>query len=143
MSSEESRDAIAHVRGSGGTLVLRSIGTLRPKPLAGALLVLFGLLCVAHPAYAQGSEPAVTVSFGQATYSVQENSTVDITVTLNQDPERQVAIPLSVTNQDGASAGGLLGRTRQRHLRERGKPPGPSPSLPPTTATMTTESPSR
>ena len=109
MISKDGRDAIAHVRDDVGTLVLRSIGTLRPKPLAGILFVLFALLCFAHPAHAQGSEPAVTVSFGQAAYSVQENGAVDATVTLSQDPERQVVIPLSVTNQGGATAADYSG----------------------------------
>ena len=47
MRSKESRDAIAHVRGNGGTLVLKSIRTLRFKPLAGVLLVPFALLAAA------------------------------------------------------------------------------------------------
>ncbi len=46
MSSKESRGAIAHVRGNGGALVLKSIRTSRFKPLAGALLVLFALLAI-------------------------------------------------------------------------------------------------
>ena len=46
---------------------------------------------------------AVTVSFGQAAYSVGEGSSVDITVTLSADPERTVAIPITTTDQDGAS----------------------------------------
>ena len=49
--------------------------------------------------------PAVTVSFGQATYTVAEGDEVTVTVELSADPERTVAIPLTVTNQGGASAG--------------------------------------
>ncbi len=47
MSSKESRDATAHVRGNGGTLVLKSIRTLRCRPLAGVLPVLLALLAIA------------------------------------------------------------------------------------------------
>ena len=57
--------------------------------------------------------PAVTVSYGSATYSVDETDDADttnveenevtVTVTLSADPERTVTIPLSKTNQGGAS----------------------------------------
>ena len=39
-------------------------------------------------------DPAVTVSFGQASYSVDEGGTVEVTVTLSADPEREVTILL-------------------------------------------------
>ena len=38
-----------------------------------------------------------------------EGSTVDVTVTLSEDPERTVTIPISTTNQDGASNGDYSG----------------------------------
>ena len=47
--------------------------------------------------------PSVTVSFGQAAYTVSEGSTVTVTVRLSADPERTVMIPLTATNQDGAT----------------------------------------
>ena len=47
--------------------------------------------------------PAVTASFEQSSYSVDEGDTVDVTVTLNADPERTVTIPITVANQGGAS----------------------------------------
>ena len=47
--------------------------------------------------------PSVTVSFGSATYPVDEGDTVTVTVTLSADPERSVTIPLSTANQGGAS----------------------------------------
>ena len=47
--------------------------------------------------------PAVKVDFGEAAYTVEEGSTATITVTLDADPERTVTIPLSATNQDGAT----------------------------------------
>ena len=34
---------------------------------------------------------------------MDEGSTVDVTVTLSEDPERTVTIPISTTNQDPAS----------------------------------------
>ena len=49
------------------------------------------------------NDPAVTVSFGQATYSVIEGGTRDITVTLSDDPQRTVVIPITVDEQDGAT----------------------------------------
>ena len=48
-------------------------------------------------------DPAVTVSFGAATYSVNEGGTAEVKVMLSADPERQVTILLSTTNQGGAS----------------------------------------
>ena len=47
--------------------------------------------------------PDVKVSFGAATYTAAEGGTATITVTLDEAPERQVVVPLSKTNQDGAS----------------------------------------
>ena len=40
-------------------------------------------------------DPAVTASFGQSAYSVAEGSTVEVTVTLSADPEREVAVQLT------------------------------------------------
>ena len=42
----------------------------------------------------------VTVSFGSATYSVAEGGTVDVTVTLDAAPEREVTIPITATDQE-------------------------------------------
>ena len=47
--------------------------------------------------------PSMTVSFEQGTYTVAEGGTVEVTVTLDQDPERTVTIPLTKTNQGTAS----------------------------------------
>ena len=47
----------------------------------------------------------VKVSFGSATYTATEGGTVEVTVTLDLDPERQVTIPLTATDQDGATSG--------------------------------------
>ena len=53
--------------------------------------------------------PAVAVSFGQAAYTVAEGGSVEVTVTLSADPERQVTIPLSKANQGGASSADYSG----------------------------------
>ena len=48
--------------------------------------------------------PSVSVSFEQATYTVAEGSSVQVKVTLDADPERTVTIPLTATDQGGATA---------------------------------------
>ncbi len=50
-----------------------------------------------------GDDPTVTVQFEETSYDVDEGSTVSIKVILSADPERQVVIPLTKTNQGGAS----------------------------------------
>ena len=47
--------------------------------------------------------PSVTVSFEQGTYTVAEGGTVEVTVTLDPDPERTVTIPITKANQGTAS----------------------------------------
>ena len=49
--------------------------------------------------------PQVTVNFGSPTYSVTEGEAegVEVTVTLSEDPEQTVIIPITRVNQDGAS----------------------------------------
>ena len=57
---------------------------------------------------------SLIVSFGSATYSVDESddagttdvteNEVEITVTLSADPERTVTVPIAATDQDGASS---------------------------------------
>ena len=47
--------------------------------------------------------PSVTVSFEQAAYTVAEGSSETVKVKLNADPERTVTIPITKTNQGGAS----------------------------------------
>ena len=46
--------------------------------------------------------PSVQVSFEQAAYSVDEGSSVTVTVELSQAPERQVVVPITTTDQGGA-----------------------------------------
>ena len=47
--------------------------------------------------------PPTEVSFGQSAYDVAEGGNVTVTVNLSADPERTVVIPLTATNQDGAT----------------------------------------
>ena len=54
-------------------------------------------------------DPLVKVSFGGATYEVDEGGTVDVTLTLSVDPERPVTIPVTATDQGGASTGDYSG----------------------------------
>ena len=51
----------------------------------------------------------MSLSFEQSSYSVDEGDTVDVTVTLIEDPERTVTIPLTTTDQDGASSADYAG----------------------------------
>ena len=53
--------------------------------------------------------PSVTASFGAAAYTVAEGSSVTVKVTLSADPEREVIVPLTATNQDGASSADYSG----------------------------------
>ena len=53
--------------------------------------------------------PQVTVSFNQAAHTVAEGDMVTVTVTLSADPEREVAIELTATDQDGATSADYSG----------------------------------
>ena len=53
--------------------------------------------------------PAVTVRYKQASYTVGEGSSVVIKVKLSADPDRTVTIPISRTNQGGATDGDYSG----------------------------------
>ena len=53
--------------------------------------------------------PAVTASFGAASYTVAEGSSRTVTVELSADPERTVVIPIVTTNQGEATAADYSG----------------------------------
>ena len=53
--------------------------------------------------------PSVTVSFGAASYTVAEGSSQTITVSLDEDPERTVVIPIETANEGGASGSDYSG----------------------------------
>ena len=52
---------------------------------------------------------SLTVNFEASTYNVTEGSTVEVVLTLDDDPEREVIIPFSKTNQGGASDSDYVG----------------------------------
>ena len=76
-------------------------------------------------------DPAVTVSFGAATYTAAEGSTATVTVSLSADPERTVEVPVTKTNQGGATAADYSGvpasvtfnSGRHREDDSRSRPP--------------------
>ena len=53
--------------------------------------------------------PQVTVSFKESSYRVAEGESVEVTVTLSADPERDVTVGISATGQDGATEQGNTG----------------------------------
>ena len=54
-------------------------------------------------------DPPVTVSFELGTYSVPEGGSVTVKVQLSTDPQREVVVLLTSTNQGGASSGDYSG----------------------------------
>ena len=54
-------------------------------------------------------DPWVELFFDQASYSVDEGSSVTVTVRLSADPERTVTVPITVARQGGASPGDYSG----------------------------------
>ena len=60
--------------------------------------------------------PSVTVSFGQASYSVGEGSTTTVKVVLDKDPERAVTIPIVTTTQGGATSTDYSGVPESVHF---------------------------
>ena len=64
--------------------------------------------------------PSVEVSFESATYSVDEGDDVTIKVKLSADPERQVIISITASEQGSADTSDYSGRADRRDLRERG-----------------------
>ena len=56
-----------------------------------------------------GGDPAVSVRFEQAAYTVTEGGSVTVRVTLSSDPERTVEVPITVTPQGGATAADYSG----------------------------------
>ena len=67
--------------------------------------LLYGL----SPVFVVGDDPAVAVSFEQASYSVAEGGMVTVKVQLSADPKREVVVPLTTTNQGGASSSDYSG----------------------------------
>ena len=68
-----------------------------------------GPFAPATPTQGTPNVPAVTVAFEQSTYTVAEGSSVTVKVTLSADPERTVTIPITKTNQGGATSADYSG----------------------------------
>ena len=51
-----------------------------------------------------GDFPDVTVQYGQSDYTVAEGGTLEVTVTLSEDPLQTTVIPIAATGQDGATS---------------------------------------
>ena len=85
-----------------GESVLLSFGTL-------PTLVTAGTPATTTVRIADDDDPAVTVSFGRAAYTVAEGDDVTVTVELSAAPERSVTVPLTATNQGGATSGDYSG----------------------------------
>ena len=51
-------------------------------------------------------DPDVEVNFKETMYAVDEGNTVEVMLTLSADPERTITIPLTTTNEDGATGQG-------------------------------------
>ena len=87
-----------------GESILLGFGTL-----PGGITATTGQAAATTVSIRDDDDPQVTVSFGASTYTAAEGSTATVTVTLSADPERTVAIPLTKTNQGGASAADYSG----------------------------------
>ena len=57
----------------------------------------------------ENDDPAVTVNFEQETYSVAEGADVTVKVKLSAIPEREVVVPITTTNQGGATSSDYSG----------------------------------
>ena len=94
--------AIQDTDDDDGESVKLGFGTLPARVTAGATNE-------ATVSITDNDDPAVTVRFEQGTYSVAEGSDVTVKVQLNTDPERTVTIPITTTNQGGATSGDYSG----------------------------------
>ena len=78
--------------------------TLSFGSLPGGITATAGEAAEAVVTIADNDKPtALTVQFGQAAYTAAEGSTVTVKVTLSDDPEMDLTIPISKTNEGGAS----------------------------------------
>ena len=85
-----------------GESVLLGFGTLPTSVSAGSP-------AMATVNITDNDVPSVTVRYEQASYTVGEGSSEVIKVILSADPERSVTVPISRTNQDGATDGDYSG----------------------------------
>ena len=78
--------------------------TLTLSNVAGAELAGGDTTLVVTGTIVDNDDPQVAVSFATSTHAVDEGATTTITVTLSENPEREVVIPLIRTELGGASS---------------------------------------
>ena len=82
-----------------------------------------GYVAGAHPELVLTVEdddhPIVTASFGAASASIPEGTAVEVTVTLSEEPDRAVVLPISGDAGLGPRGGRVRGRATDRDLRGR------------------------
>ena len=83
-------------------MLFSTLLSLKPRYLGIAALGVIGVLA-AIPIVLSNDMPWVAVSFERGTYSVAEGNSVTVTVNLSVAPERQVVVPITKANEDGAS----------------------------------------
>ena len=83
-------------------MLFSTLLSLKPRYLGIAALGVIGVLA-AIPIVLSNDMPWVAVSFERGTYSVAEGNSVTVKVALNVVPERQVVVPITKANEDGAS----------------------------------------
>ena len=83
-------------------MLLSTLLSLKPRYLGIAALGVIGVLA-AIPIVLSNDMPWVAVSFERDTYSVAEGNSVTVKVNLSVAPERQLVIPITKANEDGAS----------------------------------------
>ena len=83
-------------------MLFTTLLSLKPRYLGIAALGVIGVLATI-PIVLSNDMPWVAVSFERGTYSVAEGNSVTVTVNLSVAPERQVVVPITKANEDGAS----------------------------------------
>ena len=110
-----SRVLTSAARTINGSIPRSTRTTPRRPALAGAsvlIAILAAVLFTGRPALAQGDSidlPQVTVSFFSDSFTAVEGETITIGVELSAEPEREVVIPITVTNRGGASSADYSG----------------------------------
>ena len=89
-------EAIQDMDDDDGESVLLEFGMLPERVSAGTT-------ATTTVSITDDDDPQVTVMFGAGSYTVAEGGMVTVAVTLSADPERTVVIPITATNEGGAS----------------------------------------
>ena len=83
--------------------------TVRLRNATNATLAGGGTTLDATGTITDDDEPVVAVSFKAASYTVDEDKAVEVTLRLSADPERQVVIPLTLTPGDNVESSDYSG----------------------------------